>query len=412
MLEIWIIIAMLALSVFFSGIEIALLSLNPYLVNESESRPGRLYARRYELVSTMLIGNNIAVVGATLALDNVVTLLSDPWLKAGAFSLQTVLFFLIGEALPKNIFRKIHTSTLELFYPIIMLVYYLFRPASLVFLGLTRKLFSLFPQKGTERQDDLVYFIGSHFLTESKPISRGLLSLKNTKAEEIMTPMPELFSLSESMSVRDSLETMKSTSYTRYPVYRNRGDNIIGYINVFDILTAKDKDKIGSLIYDPVFIPDQLPADQLLFRMQKHQWPLVFLVNEYGAVAGMVTLENIAEEIVDDEIITREQEMERPDIAESGEGLYLLDGSLNIDDFNNRFQVRIVKKGFETIAGYAVSRFGYIPQKGEKLDESFGALTVEQADARTVEQLLFEPNAPGAPKGGSAVSSQKKKHGV
>lgn len=393
MAEYWIIAGTLVLSVFFSGIEIALLGINPYqsASGNGVSRIERLLHLRYELVSTMLIGNNIAIVGATLALDNLLLNIEGHGAKLLIFGGQTVVFFIIGEALPKSIFRRIHLEILNTLYPLIMTVYYLFRPASSLFIGMTRKLLSLFPQVGKDHHDDLVYFIGSHFLKESKPISRGLLSLKNTKAEEIMTPFPEIFSLNEAMNVGDSLEMIKSTKYTRYPVYRNRGDNIVGYINVFDILTAKDGDKIGSFLYEAVFIPDQLRADQLLFRMQRNQWPLVFLVNEYGTVAGIVSLENIAEEIVGDDIIAREQMMETPDIVEDDGGYFLLDGSLNIDDFNDRFQLHVEKKGFETIAGCILYRLGYFPQPGDSIEEPFGVLTIEKGDSKSIELIKFQP---------------------
>lgn len=395
--EIIVILLMLFFSAFFSGTEIALLGISPYQVTgKGKEKLRKLLQQRDNLISTMLIGNNITIVAATLALNKILGSLDDPWLKFGAFSAQTLLFFFAGEALPKNLFRKINYSALNALYPVIQGIYYLFLPLSKILMVITKKLFEALPknEENKETGEDLIYFIGSHFVKEDTPIARGLLSLKNTLVREIMTPLPEIFSLASSINIADATEVIQNTAYSRYPVYKDRGDNIIGYINVFDILGTKPSQKISTIMYDPVFIPDTLKANELLFRMLRQQWPMVFIVNEYGIVTGMVSLENIAEEIVGDEIMASEQIAETPDVVPLENGAFLLDGNLDIDDFNQYFQLFIEKQGFETITGYLCHICGYIPRMGEIIEREYGSYEIVEASQKTLDLIRYMPNAP------------------
>ncbi|MES0491528.1 MAG: hemolysin family protein [Leptospirales bacterium] len=379
-------------SAFFSGAEIALLGATPFgVTRKNKSRLLKLYHQKDNLIASMVIGNNFSIVAATLFLDTLISQYSDSVTgKVIAFTSEILLFFFLAEALPKSVFRKLHSHVLLYTAPVIWFFHYLLMPIGLFFRLATHFFIKLFPKKGGNKED-FVYFLGSHFIQEKRPISRGLLSLSKTASLEIMTPLPDLYSIHKDSSVQETLSLLDKTRYSRYPVFKNRGDQIIGYVNVADFLKLKLSSKISGVMKPAIFVPETLSADRLLFKMQNEKNPVVFVVNEYGSVSGMISLENIAEEIVGDEIISLEQQQEKPDIVELPGQEFQLDGNLDVDDFNDKFNVIIPKEGFETISGYILFALHKIPETGEVLKTDFGTFSIEKADETTIHTILFKP---------------------
>ena len=390
--QIVIILVAILTSAFFSGAEIALLGVTPYSVtNRNKSRLLKLYQQKDNLIASMVIGNNFSIVSATLFLDKLISQHSDSVTgKVVAFSIEIILFFFLAEALPKSVFRKLDSHILIYTAPFIWFFHYFLMPIGLFFRFATHFFFKLFPKTGGNKED-FVYFLGSHFMQEKRPISRGLLSLSKTASLEIMTPLPEIYSIHKDSTVQETLSLLDKTRYSRYPVFKERGDQIIGYVNVADFLKLKLGNKISTIMQPAVFVPETLSADRLLFKMQNEKNPVVFVVNEYGSVSGMISLENIAEEIVGDEIISLEQQQEKPDIIELENKEFQLEGNLDLDDFNDRFNVIVPKEGFETITGYIMYVLHKIPQTGEVLETDFGTFSISKADEKTIHTVIFRP---------------------
>lgn len=390
--ELIVIFVMLVLSAFFSGFEVALLGLNPLtVVQDKKGYLKTLLIYKEKLIASTLIGNNITIVASTLALERLIRNWTG-WQQSLGLVLQVVVFFLLAEFAPKSFFRHFYKQILSfLFYPI-MFMYYLLLPFSTLFLKVPQLIFRLFPQKTSEglTRDDIFAFVNRHVADTQMPLTEGIMLLSSTRAREVMTPLPDVVSAGKDFTVRQATALLDEYGYTRYPVYQNRGDNIIGYINVFDFLNAKSNAKLSTLLYKPIFVPETLSVDKLLFRMQKENLPMVFVVSEYGSVSGIVTLENIAEELVG-ELVSADQKAEQPYITQERKNKFILDGNLDIDDFNHKFHCRIVKDGFETLTGYLIHVSGKIPAQDEKISLPQGNFVILEADEKTIDRVSYFP---------------------
>ncbi len=390
-LDISIIASCFVASAFFSGIETALLSLGPLnLVRGNRERLFNLYQQKSKLVATVLIGNNLTIVLAALALHDILGEQVDLLSRALAFSFEILLFFLIAEVLPKTISKKLDLKLLDWCYFPLIFFYYLFRPVSSLFLYVTRTLFRIVPENRELVKEDIFYFLQAQMPHDKSNVTENLLKLSSTNAKEVMTPLGIIYSLEKHATAKDALILLEKTHYSRYPIYEARGDNIVGYINVDDLLKHRPNKRLETFMHEASFVPETLPVDQLLFRMQNENFPLVFVVNEFGAVTGMITLEDIGEELVGD-FESGEREQDKPEIIAGEDGVYIIEGRCDIDDFNLHFTVQIKKEGFETVAGFIIHHTGRIPVKNESFSMSFGNFEVREANEKTILQLEFVP---------------------
>lgn len=388
--EILILISCVLFIAFFSGTETALLGLTPLnIARGNEKKLSKLYFLRERLIAVCLIGNNLMIVGATLTLGYLLPHESSLSTKILAFLTELVAIFLIGEVLPKSVFKRKDIKALQIFYYPLMTFHYAFYAFSGFFLYLTSVMRKFMPVRRDLAREEVFYFVGSQIEEDRTSITEGFLLLSKTKAKEVMTPIPDVFMLRDDIIVKDIAEMFENTSYSRYPVYTGRGDNITGFVDVFDLLNAPSNAKISQYQKPALFIPDTLPADKLLRRMQTEKISMAFIVNEYGGVVGLVTLENLAEELVGD-ILSQEQRQESIYIQPVGQKTWRLDGLVDIDDFNQYFSLSLRKDGFETLTGFIIHYLGRIPQINERIVFDFGVLSVEEADNKTVHKLIFQ----------------------
>lgn len=385
-----IMLVMIFASAILSGMEISMAALSPFHYQKKyKEKITFLLRKKDSIISTLLIGNNICLVTATIALDNLLPRSLNTYSRLGAFLLQILLFFFLAELLPKNIFRKLNSWIVVKLYFVIIIIYYILFPLSWFFAIFSSYFFRFIPESKQVKKEDIVHFIRKQFTREKRPITQGLSSLGKTRALEVMTPTPEVFSVNSDSNIKEALLVIKGTSYSRYPVYESRGDNLVGYIKIFDLLNARPTESIKKYMYDPIYVPESLPIDKVLHKMQKEIFQMVFVVNEYGSVTGIITLENIAEEIIGSDILAREQITEKPYIVKINESTFELDGNLDIDDFNEMFELNIEKKGFETITGYIINVYGDIPEKGTKIATNFGSLLIRNANKKTILSIQF-----------------------
>ena len=389
-IEIEIILFMLIFSGFFSGIETAILGLGILdMIRDKKKKLNWILQRKRTLLASVLIGNNITIVAAALSLEHLLKNIEDYRLYTAAFASQIIIFFFFGEAFPKAISRKFDKTILRIFHLPIKIFYYFVFPFATFLLWITDVITKFMPEKEGIKKEDVFSFVESN-IAEEEPLTNSILKLNKTLAKEIMKPLPEITALEKNMRIKDAIVVLEKTPYTRFPVFEERGDNIVGYVNVFDFLNHTQNKKVGQTMYPPVFVPETLPANQILHKMEKEQIPIVFVVNEYGGVAGLITFENIAEELVGD-ILSLEQTHETPDIIKTTKGKYLLDANMDIDDFSEFFSIKIKKVGFETITGFIIKKVERIPSVDEKIELEFGTFLINEADNKTIHRITFEP---------------------
>lgn len=391
-IEIIIIAVMLVLSAFFSGVETAILSLSPLnIVRGSKTYLAHLYQRRELLIVVLLIGNNITIVSATIALENLLSKSSGVGIEVFGFVIQLILFFLFAEALPKVFFRKGGNFLLGYLYPLVMFFYYLLRPFGVVFLSFTRFLVRLFPSRSQLNREEIVGFIRSNFVESKDFIMEGFFQLEKTKAKEIMTPLPEFISFPEEETISEIMKEVEQSGYSRYPLFSERGDNITGYVDVKDFLPVPFSTRLSTVSHTAVYVPDTLTADRVRYKMQEEGEPMLFVVNEFGSVIGLITLENLAEELVGD-IVSNDQANEFPDIIYLNSSKYILAGNLDIDDFSDYFRIEITKDGFETLNGYINNFAGRILVKDEEIRTPVGVFRVMEGDEKTIQRFIYRKN--------------------
>ena len=229
---------------------------------------------------------------------------------------------------------------------------------------------------------------------EEGELIHSIIEFGDTRVSEVMTPRPDIVAVSIEASVREARDVMLESKYSRLPVYRDQIDNVEGIIYVRDLLQrwadGNEEGNIASLKRDVYFVPETKPVAELLEEMQKAHVQLSMVIDEYGGVCGLVTVEDILEEIVgeiEDEDIGHE---DLEDIVEQRDGCYEVLGSTQIGKIERLFKMEIEADDFTTIAGLVISHSGKVPQSGEQL--TFRGLEVEvlEADERRIGRLLVK----------------------
>ena len=239
---------------------------------------------------------------------------------------------------------------------------------------------------------------------EEGELIQSILEFGDTRVSEVMTPRPDIVAVSAGATVREARDIMVESKYSRLPVYRDQIDNVEGLIYVRDLLQrwaeGNEDGPISPLVRPVYFIPETKPVADLLEEMQKAHEQLAMVIDEYGGVSGLVTVEDILEEIVgeiEDEDIARE---ELNDIVEQDDGCYEVLGSTEIGKIERLFDMEIEADDFTTIAGLVINESGKVPQPGEQLTFRGLQLEVLEADERRIGRLRVKraqgENANGA----------------
>lgn len=226
---------------------------------------------------------------------------------------------------------------------------------------------------------------------EEGELIHSILEFGDTLVSEVMTPRPDIVAVAAAASVREARDVMIESKYSRLPVYRDQIDNVEGLIYVRDLLQhwaeGNENGPISSLVRPVYFIPETKSVAELLEEMQKAHVQLSMVIDEYGGVCGLVTVEDILEEIVgeiEDEDIEGD---ELNDIVEHGEGVYEVLGSTEIGKIERLFDLEIEADDFTTIAGLVISKSGKVPQPGERLTFRGLEVQVVEADDRRIGRL-------------------------
>ena len=386
--ELSLLVTSLIASMFFSGVETAMLGVGALnLVRGSRKKMYHLYTNKEKIVTTCLIGNNISIVGATILIDNLFLASGDLRTTILALSTEVIVFFLLAEAFPKIISQRLGITMLESLYYPINFFNYLFSPITFIFLSLTNYLFKFVSTPHTSRREDIFYFLSSHMRGQS--IVRSLMDMNSTTVKEIMTPLNKIYSISKDATVKEALILLEETSYTRFPIYEKRSDHVIGYIHISDILTAHKHDKIINFLKKTEYVSEFLFVDKLLLQMQENQLSMVFVVSEFGSVIGLVTLEDVGENLVGDIHIEEQPQLENIKINKKDKNEFTLSGGLDIDDFNQYFRLNIKKDGFETLSGFLMKTTMNIPKPGDEFRFDFGTIKVSEGDGKSIKKLQF-----------------------
>jgi CBS domain containing-hemolysin-like protein len=383
-----VILMAIVLSAFFSGMEIAFITANKLRIelDIKQGAFGSRFIKKFtnnpgQYIATMLIGNNIALVVYGLFFSRLFTPLLSPVIGSDVIVLllntivSTAIILIVAEFLPKTVFKITPNFFLKLFSGPSIILYYLFYPVSKMTLAASNLLIRLFfGRKGSDnRQENLVFsrLDLDHFVnldktadTEGEPfqsnirIFRNALDFSNVKLRECMVPRTEIVAIESKSSLSELKEKFVETGHSRILIYQNTIDNIIGYFELKDIF--KDPPDILSCVRRVAIVPETMTANKLLKIFFDEKKSVALVVDEFGGTSGIVTIEDVLEEIVGD--IEDEHDYNELTEKKLNENEYIFSGRLEVDYLNEKYNLELPEEGdYATLAGLILYYHGSIP---------------------------------------------------
>lgn len=402
---------LIVLSAFFSGSETGLISLNRYRLRHltKAKHPGamkasKLLERPDRLIGIILLGNNfVNILASAIATIIALRLLGDDGVMIASFIL-TVVILLFAEVTPKTL-AALHperiafpasfllTPLLKLFNPIVVVI-------NAIGNGLLR-LMGVSPEDAashslsTEELRTVVNEAGAMIPHRHQKMLLSILDLENVTVEDIMVPRHEIIGIDLDDEWDDILKLITTSQHTRLPVYRDNIDNTMGIIHLRNFLSlyrnkAIVKDDLMSVIRDAYFIPEATPLNTQLLNFQKQRRRIGMVVDEYGDIQGLVTLDDILEEIVGE--FTTDPSTSSKDIHPQDDGTYLVDGSANIRELNRIMKWDLPTDGPKTLNGMILEYLETIPESGTSLLLAGYPVEVVQSSSHAVKTVRIDPN--------------------
>jgi len=407
-IELIVILLLLAASALISGAEVAFFSIGPnernqlnLKTNKKAKRVLTLLVKPEDLLATLLVTNNLVNMGivilSTWVTDSLLSFMGYPVLK---FIIQIVLItfviLLIGEVLPK-IYATRHSLRLAQLMSIpVLTLERMLRPVNRVLIGstsLVRK--RLKDQSAPLTMDELseALVLTGQELVEEEKILKGIVRFGNIEVGEIMRPRVDIFSLDIREPFRAVFDRMIELGYSRFPVYQKDLDDIRGILYVKDLLSHVQKTnsfRWQSLIRPAFFVPDNKRINDLLQEFRQNKMHMAIVVDEYGGTSGLITLEDILEEIVGE--IRDESDEEDTMIQKIGEKSYLCNGKTSLHDLVKVLELdedyfEQVKGGSETLAGLILELKGEIPEPGARIQLNYLTFVIKSRDDRRIKEI-------------------------
>jgi putative hemolysin len=404
---IWIIVAALALTAFFSGAEMAFIAANRVRLRHLAEAGNRAAARYLEafrrperVLSTSMIGVTIAHITASSAATWALIPYLGTWAAVVVTGALTPLMLVFGEVIPKAVAREWATAIIRYLFPVIELASRLLAPLTWGANVLVGRALALFGRRpATTRQfvsrEELKLLLqlepeeADVTITEAEMIDK-IFDLGEKTVREIMVPLVDVVALPASAPPDDAVRVIAERGFSRIPVYTDRAFNLVGVVTVMDLLRrgAQTPD-LRSLMRAAHYVPETKLIDDLLREMQKGRIQLAVVVDEYGGAVGIVTVEDIVEEIVGE--IEDEHDRTSPLVERLPDGSYRVAGRVRIDELNESLDWELPKGDFETVAGLVLATVNRIPAVGEVFGVGPHEFTVLEADERRILKVRITP---------------------
>jgi len=380
--QITILVVLLILSAFFSGIETALMSMNQVkvkaLVKQGKKGSAVLYRikqKPHKLIITLLIGNNLVNIGAASLATVIATNLFGSSGIGIATGAMTFLVLIFGEITPKTFASQNSEKVSLLAAQPIEILSILLSPFVWFFEKISNIMLKILGSKGeealSEAELETIVTMGRKeglLEKEAADMMHNVLKFGGTIVTEIMTPRVDMVIINGNEKLSDVLDLIVKTPYSRYPV-SIKENKIEGILDIDDVLKqVRDKKldkKVKSILRPILFVPESKEIDDLLTEFEGKEVPMAVVVDEYGDIEGLVTVEDILEEIVGD--IFDKSKVRNFSLKEIKENVIRVDAKAPIDDLNKTLKLGIKPGQFNTIAGYIQDRLQRIPHQGEKI---------------------------------------------
>jgi putative hemolysin len=396
---------LVVLAAFFAASEAALISVSRLRARSMADRRVKGASRVLEIVdeknrylTSILVGNTIVLLASDSLATYVAIELGLPAAALLSTIAMTIVILLFGEIIPKMVATADGERwALRLAVPMRVAAYVL-TPIAQSFQFVTELMLRPFGIKHarqmyvTEEDIRTVVNVGAEqrvIEEEERELIHSVMEFGDTIVREVMKPRPEMIAVSVDDSPRRALDAVISEGYSKLPVYQESKDDIVGVVHDRELLVALANGSLAhsslrSLMRPAVHVPESKKIAELLREMQRDKFSMAIVVDEYGGTAGLVTMEDLLEEIVG-EIRDEHDEDEQEPIHLVSPTEAVVDAGTNIDDVNARLETRIPSEDFETIGGYTVGLFGRLPAEGEEVDaDPHTRLRVERTRGRRI----------------------------
>jgi putative hemolysin len=418
--EDFIILSCLVLSAFFSGMEIAFVSANRIELAIDKQKGGfisvllkKITQNPSRFIATMLVGNNIALVAYGIFMGDRITALffQDSTLQSGEdFSIllyqtliSTMIILITAEFLPKVFFQLYANRLLKFFLLPTTFFYYFLAPISRSIIILTDGVLKRFFQVETDQvqlsfskvelgdyiEEQIEQSLDKDNLDSEIQIFQNALEFSDVKVREAMVPRAEIIAVAQDTSIKELQKLFVSTGLSKILIYRNTLDDIIGYVHAFEMF--KQPKNLKSILLPMAQVHEPMPVNQALKVLTKQRKSIAVVIDEYGGTAGIVTLEDIVEELFG------EIEDEHDSIAhfekKHDEETYEFSARLEVDYLNQTYDLGLPENEFyETLGGMIVFHTEDIPDKGAVIEIDAFSITVVKVSSTKIERLLVQKN--------------------
>jgi CBS domain containing-hemolysin-like protein len=408
----------LSLRALFSFLETSVTALRLFKLKElakSYGRYGKLFdsleKSPHRVLITILICNSLAdVTTAALATQIMETIFKRFHLSGGlgfsmGIALATIAILIFGEIIPKNLAKgrseRLFKSTLWLvniiFYLLYPLVTFLNRFTSFVVakIGGPREVEGASEWVSSEREIQFLidYIYGKGLIEEEKnEMLQNIFELGRTPVKEIMVPATDIVMVNSEATIKDTLTIFADHPFTRLPVFEKKTDNILGMVHLKDIfmLLSKNEDRSLLDIMRPImFIPESIKVNQMLREFKNKHMHIAVVINEHGSITGLITLEDVLEQIVGD--LRDELEASKEHIIQLKQGGWLVDASTPLEDVTDVLKITFETEGSITLGGFITEQLQHLPKKGERfLYKNFYFQVQKASNKRVLQVLVFE----------------------
>ncbi len=399
--ELALLILLILLSSFFSGTETALVALGKYYLKKENKVLSDLLKEPQKTLTTILVGNMfVNVFASSLAAYIAVSL----WGKYGLWLstiFMTFIILLFGEVSPKNI---------AIYMPerIALFAAYPLRFFSIIFSPLVYLLtkfvefFSYLFGIDTKEEDfseeevNILLSLGREngvLKEEEREMIEKIMIFRETTLKEVMVPRVDMECLEAELTLEDIMKKIGKLHHSRIPVYEENVDNIIGILYIKDLSKYLKEEKLSTpitnLIRKPLFVPENKRADDMLQEFIKNNIQIAIVIDEYGGVAGLVTMEDLMEEIVGE--IQDEYDKEEEPIQKINENTYIVDGLINLYTLSEELGISIVddEEDFDTLSGLIFELTSHIPKEGEKVKYKDIEFEVAKVNKNRIEKVII-----------------------
>ena len=390
---------------FFSGSEIVLLASNKLKLRRKMAQGSKRAALALKMIdnprwflSTTSTGTNMFVIISSI----VAAVWFESFFKTYGELLTVIIIspflLMFGEIIPRTIFQKRATEFApRIAYPL-WIASRIISPITLLVFQISRLFYASLGKKSPHRKnfitrEELELLLstsgyGSDLKKKEKMLIKRVFHLVESNVSEVMIPLVHVAAIPDTVSVKAVVKIVRRTGYSRIPVFKDRIDNLIGIIYAFDLLDVPDDElMISRFIRKVPFVPELKRVDELLLFMQKSRNSIAIIVDEYGGATGIITIEDILEEVVGE--ISDEYDQEVNHLIRLDKNRFLINAHIEIEELNERLGLDLPKKGYETAGGFLLQQMGRIPKKGENLLYRDITFTVTKSSPRSIDEIVI-----------------------